>query len=257
MTSKPKLDPKITTWLNSLAASRQTPQKVNLVPPPPPPPPLPATNTYAMGDYGRRASGLARARFVAEHGKVPKFIPVRGSRANPWKKRVKKVKRMSSPANVEDAMIDVGGPGPVPANVLGVPSADYSDYYSYRAGPVGPSDKKGYWHPLKVVKRTLTELLPASYWSTYPKTVYLGADGKFTKAGMGHPVTRIATKIKWRKVLGEVVNLHGTGVKAYTKGRFQEYENTKRQRQALSQRLGWKFFSHSARTGRKRRRRRR
>lgn len=92
------------------------------------------------------------------------------------------------------------------------------------------------WHPLRKVKTFLRDFLPASMYSTYPKTVYIGADGKFTRSGQGAAVNTTATKIQWRKVLGAVMATQGYATKAYTKNYATVYGSKKAQRAAITRR---------------------
>lgn len=92
----------------------------------------------------------------------------------------------------------------------------------------------GSWHPLARVKNAIRDFLPTKYWSTYTVKYNFGP---------GRPSgQKQATKIKWRKVLGDVFSVNKMGRLRYTKGNFKTYENRKRWKQAVGRRAnGWRY----------------
>ncbi len=97
-----------------------------------------------------------------------------------------------------------------------------------RRAPQMRALKNGSWHPLARVKNAIADMLPAQYSSRYRLSYNFGP---------GRPSgTTTATKIKWRKLLGDVFSINGMGRLRYTKGTFKAYANQKIQRRAIGRR---------------------
>lgn len=101
--------------------------------------------------------------------------------------------------------------------------------------------RNGSWHPLARVKNAIADMLPSRYSSRYRMTYNFGP---------GRPSgTTTATKVKWRKLLGDVFAVNGMHGLSYTKGKRKAYSSPKAQRRALSRRAGLKSARYYRKNG--------
>ena len=103
--------------------------------------------------------------------------------------------------------------------------------------------ERGNWHPLFSVKRAISEFLPKTYSTQYEKDVYISKDdGKFVSPTFAaqnpnrvNEYHTTATKVRWRKVLGDVMTLRGIGRYQSMTRAPQGFRSQKRWRQAVGQ----------------------
>lgn len=128
----------------------------------------------------------------------------------------------------------VGGLGGVNLDALGPAPLIDPAHLPRVPGIFNPKKSGGLTHhPLARIKQRITEYLPHKYWSQYP------IDYNF---GPGRPHgRRIATKIKWKKLLGDVFAINGmTRFKPYSNKPPQAYQSRERWKQGIGHRTNYK-----------------
>lgn len=107
-----------------------------------------------------------------------------------------------------------------------------------RARKQAAKQRYGSSHPLARIKSLLAA---AGYASQRPHTYYVGRNGQLVGKGQGDPHTTTATRVSWRKVLGDFFAMHGAGNKFALYRGGGGYGSRKEQKRAVSRRAGFNF----------------
>lgn len=150
------------------------------------------------------------------------------------------VPALAAPVQMDRMVVDEGLPvlPPLPPLPINLPPLPINAAGGLRIG--GRSSayrrdlaaRKGGWHPLMRVKNAIKSYLPSAYWTSYPIRWNFGP-GRSSGNGM-------ATKINWKKLLGDAFSMNGLGYLKYTKNYAVPYQNQKRWKQAVGRRAGWR-----------------